>query len=131
MRILTTVPLTLLLGMAPVAGGPHAGQPKPQSVYDAVTAGMVCKQSTHELAADSQLECTYRVGSGLVFQLVGVGEPDVNIGVRKAGGYDDSDFVFDFSMGHRCVIVSASNRRLPSDTSHDGTRAPFAYVRTR
>lgn len=109
-----TVSWVSVLGLLPFSGvdarASRSWQQPVKPPYEATVAGMACKQSRSDYAPNGQLECTYRVGADLLFQIVGVGEPDVNIGVRKAADYESADYVFDFSMGHRCVIVSAGNR---------------------
>ena len=119
MRLLGLAPLALLASLSsalPASGDWVRGAD--ETVFDAVTAGMSCKQTSRQVAVAAQTECTYRVGTGLVFQLIGVGEADVNIGVRKAGGYEDADFIFDFSMGHRCIVITAGNRSLRQSDSY-------------
>ena len=102
--------LLALTGMATML---HA-QNEPRPTYDAVVAGMSCKQS---YISDTQLDCDYRVGKDLHFVIAGTGQDDAAITVVRAAGYD-GDYYATFGILHGCVIVkpgSGSGRPAFSD----------------
>lgn len=104
-RVLRHPIVLLLAGGIASAFATHIGhaQERAQSdaIYQAVVAGMSCKQST---PGTPQLDCTYTVGRGVAFVIAGVGEPDAAITVTRATGYE-SDFYVTIGLGHGCVIV--------------------------
>jgi hypothetical protein len=71
------------------------------ATYQAVVAGMRCRQGTSH---EPQLDCTYRVGTGVEFVIAGIGDPAVSITVVRATGYD-TDYYVSVGMAHGCVIV--------------------------
>lgn len=105
-------------------GVPSVTSAQEAPTYDAVVAGMSCKQSA--LQGERQLDCEYKVGRGLQFTIAGVGQSDAAITVAKASGYD-SDFYFTFGVMHGCVIVK------PGTSTRDaalkaGVRPDMAFV---
>jgi hypothetical protein len=75
------------------------------STFDAVVAGTICTQSKLPYSNSAQLDCVYAVGSGLNFEIDGVGETDAAILINHAEGLK-SDFYFKFGLLHGCVIIT-------------------------
>lgn len=91
------------------------GQEKDPSTYDVVVAGSTCSQAQMPYQNSAQLSCNYTVGSGLKFEIAGVGQPDAAILVVKAGGLD-ADYYMKFGILHGCVIVQRGFAKLPSSS---------------
>ena len=93
-------------------------------VVNAVVAGMTCKQ-TNQALASPRLDCDYRVGNDLHFQILGVGQPDATVKVLRA----DSKGDYYLSVGglHTCVVVEEGDKTYGPRTAP--ARFPqFAFV---
>jgi hypothetical protein len=115
----------LLLTRAPVAAQ-SARVPPERTTYDAVVAGMQCKQSS---GPEPQLDCEYTVGEGLSFVIAGAGGSDAGITVTKATGYASDNYAT-FGALHGCIIVKPG--RKPKEAAPKrGVRPDMAFVSHR
>jgi hypothetical protein len=79
--------------------GVMAASPQPtNSTYDAVVAGMSCKQQS-----SGQLDCDFRVGKSLRFTIAGVGLDDAAITFFKVDF--DGDYFATVGVQHGCVVI--------------------------
>jgi hypothetical protein len=69
-----------------------------RSTYDAVVAGMKCQQNSLD-----GMECDYRVGRSLHFNIAGVGDEDASITFFAASF--EGDYYGSIGVLHGCVIV--------------------------
>ena len=95
MRPFRAVLSSTMFTVAVTAQDSHA-----QSVYDAVVAGMSCKQ-----AMNGPMHCVYKVGQGLEFSITAVGAEDAGISFLRSN--IAADFYARFGVQHGCVIVAA------------------------
>jgi len=91
-------------GAAPLA----ASAATANKTYDAVVQGMSCKQQR-----SGRMDCEYKVGKSLRFQIAGVGQRDVLINFFKVDV--DEDYFASVASLHGCVMVTSSAAR--SDTT--------------
>lgn len=98
---------------------PAPPQQAANPVVQAVVRGMSCKQS----AISGQLECEYRVGTGLHFAIAGVGHADAAVTFYKVDWDADYYATVGVGRGHQCVVVKA--------TSHAAAGASMAFVSPR
>jgi hypothetical protein len=80
--------------------------------YDAVLAGKTCSE------VQQQLNCKYRVGKSLSFEIVGIGMPDTAVTFYRVDW--DGDYYASLGIMHGCVIVK------PGKKTEDGFA--FAFV---
>jgi hypothetical protein len=66
--------------------------------YDAVVAGMKCQQNSV-----ASMECDYRVGRSLHFNIAGVGQKDASITFFQVSW--DGDYYASVGVQHGCVVV--------------------------
>jgi hypothetical protein len=88
---------------------PCAGQDH-NRVYQAVVAGMNCKQST---STPDQMECEYRVGKDLHFVIAAVGEPSATFTIFEADW--NGDYYVSYASLHGCVVVNKGFGKRNSD----------------
>lgn len=100
------------------------------STYDLVIQGSRCAQSTVPYQSSAQLECSYKVGTGLRFTIAGVGQDDAAITVDHADGLD-SDFYFTFGIMHGCVIVKRGFLKQPPELRGGLPGFDMAFVSPR
>lgn len=86
-----------------VTGGAAANK-----TYEAVVQGMSCKQQQ-----SGRMDCEYKVGKSLRFQVAGVGQQDVVISFFKVDV--DDDYFASVAPLHGCVVVRPAHAR--SDTA--------------
>lgn len=110
--------LSLLLAAAPVV---LAAQPS-ESVLHEATEGMSCKQQRNS----SQMDCSYKVGTGLHFEIAGVGQPDAGVTFYKVDW--DSDFYATFGLQHGCVVIKRGKRSLDRLPAGDPRGMDMAFV---
>ena len=111
--------LMAICALCVVRGVALGQQTDDPSTYDLVVAGSKCSQAQMPYQNSAQLSCVYTVGTGLKFEIAGIGQDDAAILVLKANGLD-ADFYFKFGLLHGCVIVtrgfakqSNSSKKLP------------------
>ena len=96
-----------------------ATTPTPNAAYEAVVAGMSCKQ-----ISSGRLDCDYKVGSALRFTIAGVGQSDAVVNFYQVD--PQGDFMAGIAPLHGCVIVRPTQQRADSTGSaafvspHDG-----------
>ncbi len=93
-----------------------------QSVANTVAGAMSCKQQRNS----SQMDCSYKIGVGLHFEIAGVGQPDAGVTFYKVDW--DSDFYATFGMQHGCVVVKQGKRRLERLPPGDARGMDMAFV---
>lgn len=98
-----------------------AAQPE-QSIANTVAEGMSCKQQRNS----SQMDCSYKVGTGLHFEIAGIGQPDAGVTFYKVDW--DSDFYATFGLQHGCVVVKQGKRRLDRLPPRDARGMSMAFV---
>jgi len=72
--------------------------PSRVSTHDAIVAGMKCRQNSM-----GSMECDYRVGRSLYFNIAGVGDKDASI-TFFASSFE-GDYYGSIGVMHGCVIV--------------------------
>jgi len=88
------------------------------STYDTVVAGMKCEQNSM-----ASMECDYRVGRSLHFNIAGVGQKDASITFFQASW--DGDYYASVGVLHGCVVVKTGK-------AVEGPRVfDFAFVSPR
>lgn len=80
-----------------------AVNPDRVSTYDAVVAGMKC----HQHSMDS-MECDYRVGRSLHFNIAGVGDKDASITFFQSSW--DGDYYASVGVLHGCIVVKTGKQ---------------------
>lgn len=89
--------------LAVIGGTVISGQQGP-TTYRAVVAGMSCKQNSA-----ASLECDYRVGRSLHFNIAGVGDKDA--GITFLASSFEGDYFATVGVLHGCVIVKPGKAR--------------------
>ena len=92
------VQFLVVVALLVVAVADYRAEPVGQETYDLVRSGMSCKQNSMD-----SLECDYRVGRSLHFNIAGIGERDA--GITFYGADFDGDFYASVGVLHGCVIV--------------------------
>jgi len=87
-----------------------AGTANANKTYDAVVLGMSCKQQR-----SGRMDCEYKVGKSLRFQIAGVGQRDVLINFFKVDV--DEDYFASVASLHGCVMVTSAAARSDSSSS--------------
>ena len=100
--------IQILAALLLLSGSRASAQLTP--TYDAVAKGISCTR-TQRTSAQSQRDCEYRVGKGLIFVISAVGETDAAITVTKASGYD-SDYYATFGTAQGCVAVKPGTQAV-------------------
>jgi len=98
-----------------ILGQPALGR---SSTYDLVVEGMKCHQNVM-----GSLECDYRVGPSLHFNIAGVGDKDASIAFFASSF--DGDYYATVGVLHGCVIVK------PGKTAKRAGLLDFAFVSPR
>ena len=80
-----------------------ATTPAPNTTYEAVVAGMSCKQ-----VPSGRLDCEYKVGNSLRFAISGVGQPDAVVNFFHVD--PQGDYMAGIAPLHGCVIVRPTAR---------------------
>jgi len=94
LRFLAALVLVALIVPPVIAGS---------STYDVVVAGMKCQQNSM-----GSLECDYRVGDSLHFNIAGVGDRDA--GITFFASSFDGDYYASVGLLHGCVIVKPGKK---------------------
>lgn len=100
----TTIGLAALLMSSGVAAS---------DTYDDVVAGTKCSQSQPAYQRSSQMDCEFKVGRSLYFEVAGVGQPDVAFTVYKAD--IDGDYYASFPLSgkvHDCAIIKPGRKAV-------------------
>lgn len=97
-------------GVAAQVAKPKMGTPPPPGpTYDAVLAGMKCKQQ--KVGDIPQFDCEYRVGQSLVIAAPGLGGNGATFTIEKSD-FDGDYYVSVGGMGtHDCAIVKPGKKR--------------------
>lgn len=108
---------------SPSTEGKWAGAETP-STYDMVLAGMKCQQPEQS----QSMNCSYRVGDDLEFDIPGVGDPDAAVTIMRAKF--EGDFYVSVGVGgtHHCAIVKPGKRR---PAMREGVGWDLAFVSPR
>jgi hypothetical protein len=77
------------------------------TTYEAVVAGMACKQLT-----SGRLDCEYKVGTSLRFVIAGVGQQDAVVSFYQVD--PQGEYVAGIAPLHGCVIVRPAQARPDS-----------------
>lgn len=93
------------MGLAQAAKG--ATPPEGNATYEAVVAGMSCKQ-----LSSGRLDCEYKVGASLRFLISGIGQPDAVVNFHLVD--PQGPYVAGIAPLHGCVIVRPSQARADS-----------------
>lgn len=101
--------------LAPVPVQPAGGRP---STYQVVVAGMKCLQNSM-----GSMECEYRVGRSLHFNIAGVGDKDA--GIAFLASSFEGDYYAGIGVMHGCVIVK------PGKAIEGPAALDFAFVSPR
>jgi hypothetical protein len=88
----------------------------PNTTYEAVVAGMSCRQ-----LPSGRLDCEYKVGTSLRFNIAGVGQPDAVVNFQEVN--PQGEYVAGIAPLHGCVIVRPS-RPHPDSTSSTAFVSP-------
>lgn len=87
-----------------------AATPANNATYEAVVAGMSCKQ-----LSSGRLDCEYKVGASLRFQISGIGQPDAVVNFHHVD--PEGPFTAGIAPLHGCVIVRPNQPRADSTGS--------------
>ena len=68
------------------------------SIYDLTVKGTSCQNRDV-----GGVDCTYRIGKDLEFEIAGIGDPDAGIAFTRSNM--SGDFYAKFGLQHGCVIV--------------------------
>lgn len=96
-----------------------ATAPPVNTTYEAVVAGMACKQ-----ISSGRLDCEYKVGRSLRFQITGVGQSDAVVNFHQVD--PDGEYMAGIAPLHGCVVVRPTQQRADSTgtaafvSPHDG-----------
>jgi hypothetical protein len=89
-----------VLVITALVGAAAAGSPQSATTYDAVRAGMKCRQSEFDARVTG---CEYHVGRSLHFEVVAIGEPDSSIYFYSASF--EGDYFAVLGLSHGCIVV--------------------------
>lgn len=95
----------LLVVLVAVIGGTVISGQQAPTTYRVVVAGMSCKQQN----TAASLECDYRVGRSLHFNIAGVGDKDA--GITFLASSFEGDYYATVGVLHGCVIVKPGKAR--------------------
>ena len=96
-----------------------APTPPTNTTYEAVVAGMACKQ-----ISSGRLDCEYKVGRSLRFQITGVGQSDAVVNFHHVD--PEGEYMAGIAPLHGCVVVRPTQPRPDSVATsafvspHDG-----------
>ena len=99
--------MAVLPASAIAQGTKTAAAPATNVTYEAVVAGMSCKQNT-----SGRLDCEYKVGTSLRFTIAGIGQPDAVVNFLAVD--PEGDYLAGIAPLHGCVIVRPTRVRADS-----------------
>jgi len=94
-----------------------------ESTYQLVLAGKSCTENSRT----QQIDCDYRVGTGLYISIPGIGSPDTGVTFMRSSF--DGDFYATYGLQHGCVVIKRGSRGITSDAlDGPGTGFDFAFI---
>lgn len=93
-----------------------------KSTYQLTIEGKKCSESSSQ-----QIDCDYRLGSGLWISIAGIGLPDTSVTFMKSSF--EGDFYATYGIMHGCVIVKRGKKNpLPPAAEGPGSPTDYAFV---
>lgn len=95
------------LAVLPALAQGQGSRAAPRTTYDAVVAGMSCRQQV-----SGRLDCAYEVAESLGIVITGVGQEDAVVTFTRVDS--TAGYVAGFAALHGCVIVRPARARPDS-----------------